>query len=141
MNPLLIPVIGKIIDGIGSAFGLDLSSEENKIKRAELEFEYTKLLSEQMQGQMEVNKAEAGSGDPFASRWRPFIGWVCGVAFAYHFVVQPLLIFMATTYSGHAIPTPSFDMNTLMTVLMGMLGLGVMRTYERVNGPDRDKRP
>lgn len=83
--------------------------------------------------QIEVNKAEAASEDKFASRWRPFIGWVCGVAFAYHFILQPLMAFIFAA-RGVKVELPDFDMGTLNTVLMGLLGLGGMRTFERVKG-------
>jgi hypothetical protein len=83
--------------------------------------------------QIDVNKEEAKQ-DIFRGGWRPFIGWTCGTAFAYHFVLQPLLIFVMT-YLGHPIPDlPEFDMASLMTVLMGMLGLGGLRTFEKAKG-------
>ena len=82
-------------------------------------------------GQQEVNKAEAASGNLFIAGWRPFIGWTCGAAFAYHFVIQPLLAFTLAA-AGHPITLPSFDMSTLSTVLMGMLGLGGLRTVEKI---------
>lgn len=84
--------------------------------------------------QIEVNKTEAASDSVFKGGWRPFIGWVCGAAFAYHFVLQPVLIFVMT-YIGFDVPTlPEFDMASLMTVLMGMLGLGGLRTFEKYKG-------
>lgn len=84
--------------------------------------------------QIEVNKAEAASGSLFKGGWRPFIGWTCGVAFAYHFIVQPLLVFIIAVF-GIAIPAlPSFDMGSLMTVLGGLLGLGSLRTFEKYKG-------
>ena len=84
--------------------------------------------------QVEVNKAEAASGSIFKGGWRPFIGWVCGVAFGYHFVIQPLLVFLVALM-GWSIPTlPEFDMGTLLTVLGGLLGLGSLRTFEKYKG-------
>jgi len=84
--------------------------------------------------QIEVNKAEAASDSVFKGGWRPFIGWICGISFAYHFVLQPLLMFILT-YIGFPIPAlPEFDMASLMTVLMGMLGLGGLRTFEKYKG-------
>ena len=84
--------------------------------------------------QLEVNKIEAASGSLFKGGWRPFIGWVCGIAFAYHFIFQPFLIFLFATF-GVSIPDlPEFDMGTLMPVLMGMLGLGGLRTFEKAKG-------
>jgi hypothetical protein len=84
--------------------------------------------------QIEVNKVEAASNSIFKSGWRPAIGWVCGFAFAYHFVIQPLLVFILT-YAGHPVPElPEFDMASLMTVLGGLLGLGSLRTFEKYKG-------
>lgn len=84
-------------------------------------------------GQLAINQAEASNSNLFVAGWRPWIGWVCGVAFAYHFVLQPLLAFIMAAF-GHVVPLPSFDMNALSTVLMGMLGLGGLRTFEKVKG-------
>tara|TARA_E500000081_G_scaffold75040_1_gene76597 strand:- start:538 stop:933 length:396 start_codon:yes stop_codon:yes gene_type:complete len=81
--------------------------------------------------QIEVNKAEAASGSIFKGGWRPAVGWVCASAFAYHFVLQPVLLFVVAL-TGTELPTlPEFDMSTLLPVLGGMLGIGGLRTYEK----------
>lgn len=82
-------------------------------------------------GQQAINQEEAKSDNLFVAGWRPFIGWVCGVAFAYHFVLQPLLAFLFSA-AGHKVELPVFAMGELSTVLMGMLGLGGLRTLEKV---------
>jgi hypothetical protein len=83
-------------------------------------------------GQLEINKAEAQHRNIFVAGWRPFIGWTCGVALAWHFVISPFVIFGASM-AGFELPDlPEFDMGSLMTVLMGMLGLGGLRTFEKV---------
>ena len=84
--------------------------------------------------QLEINKAEAASGSLFKGGWRPFVGWVCGIALLYHFILSPLIIFGVTLTGVDIPPIPEFDMGSLMTVLMGMLGLGVLRTYEKQKG-------
>lgn len=84
--------------------------------------------------QIEVNKLEAASGSIFKGGWRPFIGWTCGVAFAYHFVLQPLMIFVAIAAGVQLPELPEFDMMSLMTVLGGLLGLGGLRTFEKYKG-------
>ena len=84
--------------------------------------------------QIEVNKIEASSPDFFKSSWRPFIGWGCGVAFAYHFVLQPIIIFVVALFGAEIPALPEFDMASLMTVLGGLLGLGGLRTYEKSKG-------
>jgi len=85
-------------------------------------------------GQLEINKAEAASGSLFKGGWRPFIGWVCGFAFVYHFILQPIIVFAVTVAGVILPPLPEFDMGTLMPVLMGMLGLGGLRTVEKLQG-------
>ena len=83
--------------------------------------------------QIEVNKMEA-QGNWFQSSWRPLVGWVCAISFGWHFVFQPLLIFVLT-YAGLETPAlPEFDMSALLTVLGGLLGLGSLRTFEKFKG-------
>ena len=83
--------------------------------------------------QIEVNKMEA-QGNWFQSSWRPLVGWVCAIAFGWHFVLQPLLI-LGLTYAGLEVPDlPKFDMSALLTVLGGLLGLGSLRTFEKFKG-------
>jgi phenylpyruvate tautomerase PptA (4-oxalocrotonate tautomerase family) len=84
--------------------------------------------------QILVNKEEAKHKSIFVAGWRPFIGWTCGVALAYHFVLAPLIIFGIAWYGSPVPEIPTFDMDSLMTVLLGMLGLGGLRTYEKQKG-------
>ena len=84
--------------------------------------------------QIEVNAAEAASGSLFKGGWRPFVGWVCGVAFCYHFILQPVIIFIVALIGMDIPDLPSFEMGTLLTVLGGMLGIGGLRTYEKQKG-------
>lgn len=86
-----------------------------------------------MKGQIAINTEEAKSASIFVAGWRPWIGWVCGVAFAYHFILQPLLVFLMAS-AGHKVELPAFDMDALNTVLLGMLGLGGMRSFEKFKG-------
>lgn len=77
--------------------------------------------------QSEINKMEAKHRTIFVAGWRPFIGWVCGVALAYNFVLRDMLVW----YMGAETAPPALQMEHLMTVLIGMLGLGGMRTFEK----------
>lgn len=79
--------------------------------------------------QAEINKMEAQHRTVFVAGWRPFIGWVCGFALAYNFVLRDLLIW----FFGPETAPPALQMEHLMTVLVGMLGLGGMRTFEKLN--------
>ena len=85
-------------------------------------------------GQIEINKAEAQHKSIFVAGWRPFIGWTCGIALCWYFVLQPVVMFLSA-YIGFQIPElPEFDMGSLMTILGGLLGLGGLRTYEKQKG-------
>ena len=111
---------------------------EDKDQKAKLAHELAtmadKLAHEQQLAQMAINKVEASSGSLFKGGWRPFVGWICGIAFLYHFVCQPVIIFIVAM-SGVDIPDlPKFEMNTLLTVLGGLLGIGGLRTYEKQKG-------
>lgn len=80
--------------------------------------------------QIEVNKIEAGSQSVFVAGWRPAIGWVCGAAYGYHFVLQPFMVFILQAL-GNTILLPHLDIGELSMVLFGMLGLGAMRSFEK----------
>ncbi len=84
-------------------------------------------------GQMEVNKAEA-STDLFRGGWRPACGWVCAFGLAYNFLLRPLLPWFAKLAGFNVPDLPAIDTDTLMVLLTGMLGLGGLRTFERVKG-------
>ncbi len=83
--------------------------------------------------QAAINTAEAGNASVFVAGARPFIMWVCGSGLAMQFLVAPLATWIAGLL-GKAVVFPALDMGTLLTLLMGMLGLGGMRTVERLNG-------
>ena len=86
--------------------------------------------------QMEVNKVEAAHHSIFVAGWRPFIGWCCGIAMGLEFIVRPITqwgILMA----GKVVTLPSLDTEQLYPILMGLLGLGTLRTYEKFKGVAR----
>jgi len=111
---------------------------EDKDQKAKLAHELAtmadKLAHEQNLAQIQVNREEASSGSLFKGGWRPFVGWVCGVAFCYHFILQPLVIFIVAIVGVDIPDLPEFQMNTLLTVLGGLLGIGGLRTYEKQKG-------
>ena len=107
-------------------------SEAEREKFA-LELAKCQEIADMAKAQSDTNTAEAQNANMFVAGWRPAVGWVCALAFAWQFVVQPICVFwMAAT--GHHIVLPQFDYGTMSSVLMGMLGLGAMRTYEKING-------
>ena len=111
---------------------------EDKDQKAALAHEIATMSQKHAQelnlSQIEVNKAEAQSGSLFKGGWRPAVGWVCAIAFLYHFPLKDIIIFVCA-FAGVEVPDlPDFDMSTLLTVLGGMLGIGGLRTYEKQKG-------
>ena len=84
-------------------------------------------------GQIEVNKVEAANQSLFVAGWRPAIGWVCGAAFAFKFILGPAAV-VAMAMAGHPITLPEFDFTEMSTILLALLGLGGLRTVEKVKG-------
>ena len=129
----LIPILGNVLDKVfpDAEKAAEAKLEVMKMAQAgEL-----KVLDADLQialGQIDVNKADANSGDLFRGGWRPASGWVCAVGLGYTFLLQPLLAW-AASIKGWPVP-PSIDMDTLLGLLMGLLGLGGFRTYERIKG-------
>jgi hypothetical protein len=123
---------------IGPATNLLDKFIEDKDQKAKLAHELAtmadKMAHEQNLAQIAVNKEEAASGSIFKGGWRPFIGWVCGIAFFYHFVLNPIILFVIAIIGIEIPELPNFNMNTLLTVLGGMLGIGSLRTYEKQKG-------
>jgi len=83
--------------------------------------------------QLKVNAQEAGHSSLFVAGWRPFIGWTCGAALAYQYVLVPIVIW-ASYWSGHPFPAPPSIDNVLWELMFGMLGMGALRSLEKVKG-------
>lgn len=119
---------GKLIDRIWA--------DPNQAAAAKLELLKLQQSGElaQIAGQLQINAAEAQSSSTFVAGWRPSIGWVCGAALAMQYIARPLLEWGAIVL-GHPLPgaLPGID-NNLWELMLGMLGLGGLRTYERVKG-------
>ena len=90
-------------------------------------------------GQIEINQAEAAHKAIFVAGWRPATGWCCSIALMWHFVLQPLATFVIAYTGMETPPLPAFDMDSLLTVLLGMLGLGGLRTAEKIKMVAREK--
>ena len=127
-------LVGTIIGTVGNVLDRIIP---DKNKRAEAEESLRiALASNEFQlaiEQIKVNAIEAASDDKFTKRWRPFIGWTCGTAFALHFVIFPVLNWFVVLFGAPAINIV-FDMQSLMYALGGLLGLGGFRTFEKVKG-------
>lgn len=136
MNPLLLgglfDLAGKVFDKVfpnpaqAAEAKLKLFEMQQKGELAVLEAE-TKLAM----GQMDINKVEAASDSFFKSGWRPAVGWTCVFGLTYQFVFHPFAVFFLQVAESKA-TLPMLDLNTLMTLLFGLLGLGAYRTVEKI---------
>jgi hypothetical protein len=128
INPLsIVEIGGRLLDKVIPDKDAREKAQAELIKAAQ-DQDFQKAM-----GQIEINKEDARSGDNFRGGWRPFIGWTCGGAFALHFVVFPVMNFFVVGSGGEEIKI-AFDMDTLLTVLGGLLGLGAFRSYEKTKG-------
>ena len=125
MNPL---GIGAIIDSVGKVASDLITTDKERI---ELELEGRRIDQAIDLAQMEVNKTEAAHQSVFVAGWRPFIGWVCGVALAYQFVLRPVITWAAPSLGYTVAEMPGLDDN-LWELMFGMLGLGGLRSYEKI---------
>lgn len=139
--PDLTPYAGAIesvstfLDGIMKRVLPEKMSDEAAAKmRQEITLAVLNGQLQPILAQLQVNAKEAEHDSVFVAGWRPFIGWVCGAAFAYTFVLQPFAVFVVVAMKWAAPPIPALDMMPMLTVLGGMLGLGAMRSYEKVKG-------
>lgn len=122
------------LTGLGAVSDL-AGSVINKIWPDKTEAEKQQLAAavSLVQSQLEVNKVEAASPSVFVSGWRPFIGWVCGTACAWNWIGLPIAKMGLLMY-GHPLDLAPADISEMMPVLMGLLGLGSLRTFEKVKG-------
>ncbi len=136
---MVAPIIGALA---GPLMGLidDLFTSDEEREAAKL-----KLLQMEQNGelaQIAVNMQEAKSENVFISGWRPAVGWTCTAAFAYAFVLQPFAAFIALVSGMDPAlleALPDLDIGAMMPVLLGMLGLGAMRTYEKKSGTNKNR--
>ena len=106
---------------------------KDKDLQAKLDHELATLFHQANLAQIEILKEDAKSSNWFQNSWRPFVGWTCGVAMAYHFIIQPLLLTILTA-TGHVVELPDFEFSQLSTILMAMLGISGLRSYEKKHG-------
>jgi hypothetical protein len=123
MKGLLAKLLG--LNGNGqSSLGEFAKDIREAIKGKEIDPD---KMMELVKVQSEINKMEAQHRSVFVAGWRPFIGWICGLALAYNFIIRDVIAWV----SPDAIP-PAIQMDQLITILLGMLGLGGLRTFEKI---------
>ena len=141
MNPILAPVLGGIVNTVGQVID-DLVTTDKERLDAEIELrklgiEEKRIEADLAKGQIEVNKEDAKHNSVFVAGARPFIMWVCGFAFAYVAILEPLLRFASRVWLGYTGDFPGIDTDLTLQVLFGILGLGAYRTAEKFKGVAR----
>jgi Protein of unknown function (DUF3154). len=141
MNPLVNILVGPIFETISKVIdrvwpdpqqAAAAKLEMFKMQQAG-EFKEIDTDLQLMLGQLEVNKAEASSGNWYAASWRPTIGYICCLALAGQFIAHPIVMWYVA-YAHLNISIPAFDFGPLMTIVLSLLGVGGLRTLEKIKG-------
>lgn len=137
MLPALIPIIGPVIDKL---VGLIPNQKEREKAKLDAQLALAQLDQKTLESllaidskQVDVNIEEAKSPSLFVSGWRPFCGWVCVSAFTWTYVLQPITVFIMQA-NGHPVDMPKIEFGEMSAILMGMLGLGGMRSFDKWKG-------
>jgi hypothetical protein len=134
LGNLIKGALGPILDGV-----LKLIPDKNARAEAKEQFESQMLIAmtNLVQGQLAINQKEAEHGSIFVAGWRPAIGWICGISLGWNYILQPILTWGVFLYGADIGDVPKLDTAELTTILLGMLGLGGLRTYEKRLGVAR----
>lgn len=128
LGDLIKGALSPIMEGV-----LRFIPDKGERARAKEQFEGQMLLAmtNLVQGQLEINKAEAQHKSLFVAGWRPGIGWICGLALGWNYVINPIMTWGFFAAGVDIAAAPTLDTSELTTILLGMLGLGGLRTYEK----------
>ena len=130
----MINLLGSLVQPVTGLLDKFIEDKDQKNQLAhEISTMAERHAQELAKGQLEINKAEAQSRNVFIAGWRPFIGWTCGVAMAYNYVIHPILMFTLAQFN-YLVAIPALDLSEMMPVLMGRLGLGGLRSFEKYKG-------
>lgn len=125
---LVRQALSPILDGV-----LKLIPDKNARAQAKEQFEGQMLaaMTGLVAGQLEINKAEAQHKSLFVAGWRPGVGWICALALGWNFILQPIMTWAFVVAGNPIADAPVLETGELTTILLGMLGLGGLRTYEK----------
>ena len=126
IGPIIAPLIERIPD-----------PNERARAREQIESQMLAAMTSLVQGQLAINQKEAQHGSVFVAGWRPAIGWICGIALGWNYILQPVISWAMFAAGLDLVDAPKLDTAELTTILLGMLGLGGMRTYEKRLGVAR----
>ena len=119
-----IEAVGNVLDALFT------SDKERLDKKAVL----ARIAQQPSMVQGEINKIEAAHKSVFVAGWRPFIGWVCGLALFYNFILRDMMVWAPMLSRADTPPPPVLHIDVLTTILYALLGLGSMRTFEKLQG-------
>jgi len=123
---------GKVVnDALGGVNKILDTVVTTSVERGKIDIEFNQL-------QTKINELEASSSSLFVSGWRPFVGWVCSFGVGFNYIIRPLLNYVLAVFYPLVEQMESLDMSQLMPLLMGMLGFGALRTYEKVKNKNRN---
>lgn len=124
-----IKTVGNVIDD------LHFSGEEKEKLKLQMKEIEAKLKEKQMSINLADAQSTAGGISGFMQRsWRPLIGMSCALALLFEYVIKPFLLFFLATFHIETLPLPELDMGMLMPLVMSLLGMGALRTYEKQKG-------
>lgn len=133
MVKLLDVLGGGIVKGMGDTIDALFTSDEERLRA---ETEMMKVAIAPDLGQIEINKVEAAHRSLFVAGWRPFIGWVCGIALCYNYLLYPLILWAKAVWFPDVVAPDLFE-DSLYQLVIAMLGLGGLRTFEKLKGKVR----
>ncbi len=130
LQPMIGPIVSKLVD---------LIPDPNARKKAKEEFERDLLgaVTQASNAQAKINQVEAAHKSVFVAGWRPFIGWICGVGILWAFVAQPIVVWYLAI-SGSNLTVPDINTDGLYQLVLAMLGMGGLRTLEKIKGVSRE---
>lgn len=136
--PTKITAVTPIITGL---FGLVDKLFTTEADRMAARLKLLELEKSGELAQIAVNTQEAKHSSVFVAGWRPFIGWVCGLSFTWVYLLRPMMDWVWAASGQPPLDLPVINMADMMAVLMGMLGLGALRTWEKATGVSREDDP
>lgn len=134
LAPLIGPIVNKVVDRIPNP-------NERAQAKEELEKELLDAVTQASLQQTKINEIEAGHKSVFVAGWRPFIGWVCGVGILWSFIIQPIAVWGIKAFGDSTIVLPVIETDGLYQLVLAMLGMGGLRTFEKMRGVARNTSP
>uniref|UniRef100_UPI002601D2BF 3TM-type holin n=1 Tax=uncultured Paraglaciecola sp. TaxID=1765024 RepID=UPI002601D2BF len=131
LQPMISPIVGKLID---------LIPDKNARAKAKEDFEKDLLeaVTQASNAQAKINEVEAAHSSVFVAGWRPFIGWICGVGLAWAYIVQPVVLWYISVAHPGISTIPQISTDGLYQLVLAMLGMGGLRTLEKMKGVSRE---